>query len=173
MVHYGNSFALSQRDKIVHSVVTNDKASINYQSGNNFTAAFYDCGENIIYAAVPQTVMGLGVILPYFSVVYQGWIGGIVSVNDSRQSRFDNIKSAAYYLLVAFLQFIAFSISIGAGIKCGIDLYKHNSKISWKIWNYRIPKASLQDIGYVYLATIPMFFVASCFEFLSTWNIWK
>jgi hypothetical protein len=172
MSHYGNNFALSQRDKIVHSAVTSDKASINYQSGNNFTAALYDCAENILFAAVPQTVMGFGIVFPYFTVTYQGWVGGIVSVNDSRQSRFDNIKSAAYYLIVAFLQFIPFSMSIGAGIKCGIDFYKYNSKVSWKIWNYRIPKASLQDIGYVYLVTIPLFFVASCFEFFSSWNIW-
>jgi hypothetical protein len=171
MSHYGNSFALSQRDKIIQFIVKNDKAALNYQSGNKFTGALYDCGENLFYAAVPQTVMGLGIVFPYFSVAYQGWIGGIVSVNDSRQSRFDNIKSAAYYLIVAFLQFIAFSISIGAGIKCGIDLYKYNSKVSWKIWTYRIPKASLQDVGLVYMATIPLFFVASCFEFLSSWNI--
>jgi hypothetical protein len=83
MSHYGNDFALSQRDKIVGAAVANDKASINYQSGNNFKAALFDCAGNLIFAAVPQTVLGFGIIIPYFSVTYQGWVGGIVSVDNS------------------------------------------------------------------------------------------
>jgi hypothetical protein len=170
MTHYGNEFALLQRDKIVHAIATNDKASINYQSGNNFTAALFDCAENIFYAAVPQTVLGLGVIFPYFSVAYQGWVGGIVSVDDTHHSRFKNFKASAYYIIVSLLQQIPFSLCIGVGIKCGIDCYKLNSAISWKIWNYRIPKANLEEVGYVYLVSVPLFFLASCFEFLSHWN---
>jgi hypothetical protein len=171
MSHYGNNYALSQRDKIIQSIVKNDKAALNYQSGNHFKAALYDCKENLFNAALPQTVLGLGVIFPYFSVSYQGWVCGIVSVNNFHQSRFKNIKSSAYYFIVLLLQIIPFSISIGAGIKCGIDSFKHNSKVSWKIWNYRIPLPSLKDLGYVYLLSIPLFFIASCFEFLSSWNI--
>ena len=171
MSQYGNNFALSQRDKIVGSATSNDKASINYQSGNNFTAVLFDGAGNILYAAVPQTVLGFGVIFPYFSVTYQGWVGGIVSVDNAHHSRFKNVKASAYYLIVLILQFIPFSLSIGAGIKCGIDFYRHNSTVSWKIWNYRFPKTSLQDLGYVYLVSIPLFFIASSFEFLSSWNI--
>ncbi len=171
MSHYGNSFALSQRDKIVGAAVANDKASINYQSGNNFTAALYDCAGNLIFAAVPQTILGFGIIIPYFSVVYQGWVGGIVSVDNSHQSRFKTVKGSAYYIIVLLLQFIPFSLSIGAGIKCGVDFYKHNSTVSWKIWDYRTPKLSLKNLGYVYVVAIPLFVVASCFEFLSSWNI--
>jgi hypothetical protein len=171
MSHYGNNFALSQRDKIVGAAVASDKASINYQSGNNFTAVLFDCAGNILYAAVPQTVLGFGVVFPYFSVTYQGWIGGIVSVDGAHHSRFKNVKASAYYFIVLILQFIPFSLSIGAGIKCGIDFYRHNSTVSWKIWNYRLPKTSLQDLGYVYLVSIPLFFIASSFEFLSSWNI--
>ena len=171
MSHQGNVFALSQRDKIVGAAVANDKASINYQSGNNFTAALYDCAGNLIFAAVPQTVLGFGIIIPYFSVVYQGWVGGIVSVDNSHQSRFKTVKGSAYYIIVLLLQFIPFSLSIGAGIKCGVDFYKHNSTVSWKIWDYRTPKLSLKNLGYVYVVAIPLFVVASCFEFLSSWNI--
>lgn len=171
MVHYGNNLALSQRDKIVNSAATGDKAAINYQSGNNFTAALYDCADNFFFAAIPQTVMGFSVILPYFTVAYQGWVGGIVSVNNSHQSRFKNPKTLVYFFIVLLLQFIPFSISIGAGIKCGIDFFKHNSSVSWKFWNYRMPLASLKDLGYILLLSIPLFFIASCFEFLSTWNI--
>jgi hypothetical protein len=171
MSHYGNNFALSQRDKIVGAAATNDQASINYQSGNIFTAALYDCAGNLIYAALPQTVLGFGIIAPYFSASYQGWVGGIVSVDNAHQSRFKTVKESAYYFIVLLHQFIPFSLSIGAGIKCGVDSYRRNSAVGWKIWNYRIPKLSLKNLGYVYVATIPLFFVASCFEFLSSWNI--
>ena len=171
MSHCGNDFALDQRDKIVGTATHNDKASINYQSGNNFTAVLYDCAGNILYAAAPQSALGLTIVLPYGTVAYQGWIGGIVSVDNAHRSRLRNIKASAYYIIVLLLQFIAFSLSIGAGIRCGVDAYKHNSTVSWMFWKYRIPKPSLQDVGYVYLVSIPMFFIASSFEFLSPWNI--
>jgi hypothetical protein len=171
MSHYGNEFALSQRDKIVGAAIANDKASINYQEGNNFKAALFDCAGNLFFAAVPQTALGFGIVFPYFSVTYQGWIGGIVSVDNSHQTRFKNFTASSYYFIVLLLQFIPFSLSIGVGIKCGVDCYRYNSTVSWKIWNYRIPKTSLKDLGYVYLVCIPLFFIASCFEFLSSWNI--
>jgi len=171
MSHYGNEFALSQRDKIVGAATANDKASVNYQTGNNFKAALFDCVGNLFYAAIPQTVLGFGIFIPYFSVTYQGWIGGIVSVDNSHQTRFKNFKASAYYFIALLLQFIPFSLSIGAGIKCGIDTYELNNAVGWKLWNYRIPRSSLKNLGYVYVATIPLFFVASCFEFLSSWNI--
>lgn len=171
MSHCGNEFELSQRDKIVGAATANDKASINYQAGENFTAALFDCAGNLFFAAVPQTILGFGIVIPYFSVTYQGWIGGIVSVDSSHQSRFKTVKGSAYYLIVLLLQFIPFSLSIGAGVKCGIEFYRHNSIVSWKFWNYRIPIASLKNLGYVYLVSVPLFFAASCFEFLSPWNI--
>ncbi len=171
MSHGGNEAALTQRDNIVGTAVRSDKASLNLQAGNNFAAALYDCAGNLFYAAVPQTALGLGVVLPYFTVAYQGWIGGIVSVDDLRRSRFDDAKSALYYITVLFLQFLPFSLSIGAGIKCGVDFYKHNSSVSWKLWNYRFPGASLRDLGYVYCLSVPLFFLASCVEFLPAWHV--
>jgi hypothetical protein len=171
MVHNGNQFALSQRDKIVGIAVQTDKAALNYQSGNKFTAAFYDFAGNVFIAAIPQTVIGLAIIPPYLTVAYQGWIGGIVSVNGAHQSRFTGLKSTAYYFLVLLLQTAAFSLSIGAGIKCGVDTYKHNPDVSWRSWKFRIPRESIVAVGYVYIVSIPLFLVGSCFEFLSTWNM--
>jgi len=172
MVHNGNALALSYRDKIVGQAIKTDKAAINYQKGNNFSAALFDFGGNLFLGAVPQTVMGFGIVIPYFSTSVQGWVGGIVSIDSERKSRFDNYKSAFYYLFVLLLQFIAYSLAIGAGIKCGIDFYNNNNKKnSWLIWKYKIQKESLLDLGLVYILVIPIFFIASCFEFLSTWNI--
>ncbi len=169
MVHNGNKTALVQRDKIVGDV-SNDKITLNYQAGNGFIAGAYDFAGNLFLSAVPQTALGLAVLPPLVSVAFQGWVGGIVSVDGLHQSRFTNFKSAFYYFFVLLLQFIPFSLSIGAGIKCGLDAYRHNINISWMFWKYRIPKESLMNVVYVYIVSLPLFFVASCFEFLSSWN---
>ncbi len=171
MVHNGNDFALSCRDKIVGKALTTDKASLSYQKGNNFSAALHDFKGNLLFGAIPQTLMGLGIIVPYFTVPKQGWIGGIVSVNSEHKSRFENFKSTFYYFLVLLLQFIPYSLAIGAGIKFGIDFYNYNKIHGWLMWKYKIQKSSLIDLGYVYLLVIPLFFFASCFEFMSAWNI--
>jgi hypothetical protein len=39
------------------------------------------------------------------------------------------------------------------------------------IWKYKIQKTSLIDLGGVYILVVPLFFIASCFEFLSAWNL--
>jgi hypothetical protein len=170
MSHNGNNFTLSYRDKIVGAVKTN-KTSINYQKGNNFSAAVNDFEGNLLLGAVPQTLLGFGIVVPYFFVLKQGWVGGIVSVDSEHKSRFKNFKSTFYYFFVLLLQFIPYSLAIGAGIKCGIDFYNNNIINGWAIWKFKIQKTSIIDLGYVYIIVIPLFFIASCFEFLSTWNI--
>lgn len=171
MAHAGNTFALAQRDRVVHKALTSDEASIAHRSGNQGAAIVADFTGNLFYAAIPQTVAGLGVILPYFSVTQQGWIGGIVSVDGSHRSRFRSIRATSYYFLVLLLQFIAFSLSIGAGVRCGVELYRLNADVGWQFSRFRLPRESLVDIGCVYAVTVPLFFAASAFEFLSPWNI--
>lgn len=171
MSHHGNNFALSYRDKIVGQAIKTDKASINYQNHNNFKAAVIDFSQNLFFGAIPQTLTGFSVVIPYVTVSMQGWIGGIVSVDYKHQTRFTNFKTTFYYFLVLILQFMPYSLAIGAGIKCGIDFYNNNKEHSWLFWKYRIQKTSLINLGLVYLLVIPLFFIASCYEFLSTWNI--
>ena len=91
--------------------------------------------------------------------------------NGAHVSRLREFKTATYYLTVLLLQFIPFSLSIGAGIRCGVDLYAHNAHASWRFWQYRIPRQDLLDLGYVYCVSLPLFLMASGFEFLSTWNV--
>jgi hypothetical protein len=171
MSQNGNDFALSYRDKIVGKAVNTDNASINYQKGNRFSAAAIDFSENLFFGAIPQSLMGFGIVVPYFSASIQGWIGGIVSVDSTHKSRFTNFKSTFYYLFVLLLQYIPYSLSLGAGIKCGVDFYTKNIKRGWSFWKYKIQKTSMIDLGLVYILVVPLFFIASCFEFISTWNI--
>ena len=136
----GINFALTYRDKIVGKAIRSDKASINYQKGNNFSAALNDFKGNLFLGAIPQTVMGLGIIVPYFTVTHQGWVGGIVSVDSDHKSRFKSLRSTFYYFFVLLLQFIPFSLAIGSGIKFGIDFYNNNKVNGWFIWKYKFKK---------------------------------
>ncbi len=171
MVQSGNGFALSQRDKIIKMLIREDKAAINYRAGNNLKAALYDFTENLFISAIPQTFLGLSIIFPYATVSYQGWVSGIVSVDNYHHSRLTKIKPALYYFIVLFLQFIPFSLTIGAGIKSGIEIYKQNMPVGWRFWEFRITRENLTDIGNMFIISIPLFLMASLFEFLSSWNI--
>jgi hypothetical protein len=115
-------------------------------------------------------VLGLGIIFPYFTTWVQGWMGGVVSVDSTHTSRFKNFRSTFYYFAVLLLQFIPYSLTIGAGVKCGVDLYRMNRSQGWTVREFKFPKSSLVDLGLIYALAVPLFFIASCFEFLSSWN---
>lgn len=168
MVHSGDSFALSYGDKIVGDANTNDNASINYNKGNRFKAALIDFRGNLFIGSIPQTFLGFGIIFPFFTTAYQGWIGGIVSVDSNHQSRLKKAKPALYYFIVLILQFIPYSLTIGSGLTLGIATYNLNK--GQKPHNYKIDKSSLKDVLNIYLFATPLFFLESCFEFLSNWN---
>lgn len=171
MAHAGSGFALAQRDRTVREALASDKASIAYRSDDLANAVILDFAGNLFYAAIPQTVAGLGVVLPYFSVAYQGWVGGIVSVDNAHRSRMRSLKGMSYYFLVLLLQFIPFSLSIGAGVHCGVAVYRHNAEVGWRFWRYRLPRQNLVDLSCVFAVAVPLFLVASAFEFLSPWNV--
>ena len=169
MVHTGNNFALSYGDKIVGNANAHDNASVNYNGGNRFKAALIDFGENLFIGSIPQALLGLGIVFPFITTAYQGWIGGIVSVDNLHASRLIKTKSALYYLIVLILQFIPYSLTIGAGLNLGINTYILNK--GRNISEFRFDKTSLKDVFTIYLFAAPIFFIASCFEFLSNWNI--
>ena len=169
MVHSGNRYALARRDAIVEGAA-GDRSIVDYRAGRRVQAALADAAANFGLAALPQTVAGLTVVLPYVTVSMQGWAGGIVSVDGRHVSRLRTARRAAYYLGVLLLQFAAFSLCIGGGIRCGVALYRQNQDVGWRIWRYRLARSTLGDLLLVIGASIPLFLIASSFEFLSSWN---
>ncbi len=168
MVHSGNSFALDCRDRLIQKAESSDAAAINYAQNRRFRAALIDFGGNLVLGSLTQTFMGLGVVFPFLSTGYQGWIGGIVSVDDQHRSRLTGIKPASYYFIVLLLQFIPYSLTIGSGVRLGLATYKLNR--GKKIREFRIDRSGLKDVARIYILATPLFFIASCFEFLSHWN---
>ncbi len=107
LVHLGNASALAYRDKIVGDANRSEPAALARRQGDNIRAALLDSTANLTRGAVPMTIMGLSMVMPYPWVAYQGWIGGIVSVRGDHSSRLADLRPALYYLLTLVLQLTA------------------------------------------------------------------
>lgn len=171
MVHAGNKFALDYRDQLVNQALQSNPASIAYVQGSNLEAALWDFAGNLVGGAFPKTISGFSVLLAYPMVIQQGWVGGIVSVHGDHTSRLREPRSAIYYLLTLFLQLVPYSLAVGAGVNVGIALFRTPPYYEGQKWLGIFPKEALHDVGRIYLIVIPLFLVASQWEFLSPWNI--
>ncbi len=166
MVHSGVSFALTARDQIVGQAYNGSNQITNsLQSGQRLQAALADFGGNMMLGAVPSTAMGIGVIFPYPLAAYRGWVGGIVSVDGNHASRFAQPGEAIYYLITLILQLIPYSLAGGAGVYLGLAYYRTHSGPQALKW-YQIPRPAAEDVFRIYLLVIPLFLIASLWEFL-------
>jgi uncharacterized membrane protein SpoIIM required for sporulation len=114
---------------------------------------------------VPNTLGGLGVVFPYPLVAFRGWVGGIVSVNDAHVSRLATLGGGAYYLVILVLQLVPYSLSTGAGINLGLSLWRKQSYYEGEKW-LGFPREAVLDVLRIYAVVIPLFLMASLFEFL-------
>jgi hypothetical protein len=165
MVHAGNGFALEARDAIVDRAHTANPASRALQQGRAFEAGILDFAQNVVLGAIPTTVAGLAVVLPYPFIVYRGWVGGIVSVDAAHDSRLADPAEARYYLLALILQLVPYSITGGAGVALGIAYVRRRPD---ELRLLGLPRVALLDTARIYALAIPLFFIASMWEFLAT-----
>ena len=166
MVNAHSRFALDYRDKLISRAEAGSQTLKLLQSGSHVEAALLDFGGNLVLGAVPSTVAGMGVVTAYPMAAFRGWVGGVVSVDDSHHSRLAHARSAAYYLLVLFLQLLPYSLAGGAGVSLGLSVYQ-----TWKrpgierLWF--LPREATTDALWVYSIVVPLFLVASLVEFLA------
>ncbi len=165
MVHSGNEFALTYRDDLVVRAKASDPAAIAFDQNDRFRAALLDFDSNL-WAGVGQTIGGLGLIIPYPIAAYRGWVGGIVSVNSAHVSRLAAPSEAVYYLSVVILQLIPYTLAGAAGVTLGVACFRpppyyQGENLLW------MPKEALRDVLRIYLLVVPLFLVASLWEFLS------
>jgi len=171
MVQAGSPLALHSRDQLVNQASQQDPAARAAGRGDALQAALWDFTGNLFVGAVPKTVSGFAVIFPYPLVAYQGWVGGIVSVNADRVSRFNDPRSAVYYLLTLLLQLIPYSLAVGAGVNCGLALLRPHSYYQGQKWLCLFPKEAMLDLARIYALVVPLLLIASLWEFFSPWNI--
>lgn len=169
MVHTGVESALAQRDQIVGRAVVSDPAALALQHRFPLRAALADFLGNLGRGAVPSTVMGLSVVMPFPVAAFRGWIGGIVSVDQNHRSRLRNVHGAVYFLGVLALQLVPYSLAGGAGVRLGMGFLLPRSR-----WGYAgstrwltIPTEGLRDVARIYILVVPLFLVASLVEFLA------
>ena len=165
MVHAGNRFALAQRDSLIARTRASDPALSALREGHRLSAALWDARSNL-RAAIIDTVLGLGVVFPYPEVAYRGWVGGIVSVDDAHASRLSDPREAGYYLLTLLLQLIPYSLAAGVGVNLGLA-YMRPRPVYQGAKLIGLPQEALKDVLRVYLLVIPLFLVASLWEFFA------
>ena len=167
-VHAGIPFALRERDRIVGHAVVHDASSMALARGERVSAALLDFAGNLGRGAVPYTVMGLGVVFPLPFVVYQGWVGGIVSVDGHHASRLGSASEALYYAAVMLLQLIPYSLAVASGIRLGLAFVMPKSRFGYpggERW-LGLPSGGVRDVLRIYTLVVPLFFIASLVEFL-------
>ncbi len=168
LVHDHNSFALRSRDELVGHAVASDPAAVALQRGFPLKAALFDFGGNLALGAIPSTVMGIAIVLPFPLAACRGWIGGIVSVDGRHESRLRG-HEAIYYLGVLLLQLIPYSLAGGAGVRLGLGFLFPKSRYGYpgsKRW-LTLPVEGVRDVGRIYMLVVPLFLVASLVEFMA------
>lgn len=162
MVHTGNEWAIARRDHIVAGAQSSPSI-IALDQNNRLRAAVLDFGGNL-RGAISDTLGGLGVVFPFPLIVYRGWVGGIVSIDSSHVSRFADPNETAYYLITLTLQLIPYVLAGGAGVNMGLAYFRPKTFYQGEKW-LGIPKEAIRDVLRIYLIVVPLFMLASLWEF--------
>jgi hypothetical protein len=164
MVSAGNSFTIRTRDTIVGDAQSGPILQALDQN-NRVRAALLDFGGNLL-GTFSNTLGGLGVVFPFPIIAYRGWVGGIVSINGAHASRLLRPGEAAYYLITLLLQLIPFTLSAGAGVNMGLAFLKPKPWDQGEKW-LGIPKEAIREVLRIYAIVVPLFLIASLWEFLA------
>jgi len=168
MVHSSNRFALEYRDKLVGRAQHESPILRQHQRGNSVRAAGLDTAGNAV-AGLLSMMAGYCVPAGYGVAAYRGWIGGIVSVDAAHRSRFVSLYGAFYYVVTLILQLVPYSLAGGAGVSAGVAAFAVDNRTGYqgrRIPWLRIPYEAIGDAGRIYLISLPLFAVASLFEWV-------
>jgi uncharacterized membrane protein SpoIIM required for sporulation len=162
MVHAGNEFAVTYRDTIV-SKAQSSPIIIALDQNDRWRATLLDFSGNL-FGAVANTLGGLGVLVVYPIMAYRGWIGGIVSINSAHVSRLVVLSEAKYYIVTLVLQLVPYTLAGGAGVNMGLAFLRPRSHYQGAKW-LGVPQEAIRDVMRIYLLVVPLFLVASLWEF--------
>lgn len=162
LVHLGNHFALNFRDNLISKARKESTTLHQNDKGNHFTAAVLD-GAGNAGAGIASMLAGYCPPAGYVATVMRGWVGGVVAVDDQHRSRV-----GFYYLTTLLLQLLPYTLVGGAGVSAGIASFSKNSTYTGaQVPFLRLPYAAMADAGWICLVSLPLFAIASLFEFLA------
>jgi Stage II sporulation protein M len=121
--------------------------------------------RNLLLGAVPSTIGGLAIVIPYPVAIYRGWVGGIVSVDSAHHSRLATPSDAIYFVVTVILQLIPYILAADAGINLGLAYLRPRPCYSDSRW-HGFPIEALRDVARTYVLIVPLFLIASLWEFL-------
>ncbi len=168
MVHSGSRFALDYADGLVASAQATDPAARALQQDSRLQAALLDFSRNLLLGAIPSTLGGVAIVVVYPVAAFRGWVGGIVSVQagTAHASRLADPAEAFYYLVTLILQLIPYALAGGAGVNVGLAVvrpracYPGDGPLGFS-------REALRDVVRIYVLVVPLFLVASLWEFLA------
>jgi hypothetical protein len=164
MVHSGNGAALRYRDRLVSSATANSPILRALRQNRLKTAAALDFAANLS-AGTASVLAGYWAPGVYAIALYRGWIGGIVSVDHAHRSRFATPSEAIYFSVVLLLQLLPYSLAGGAGVNIGLARVRPlGPYVGRKLFG--VPAEALRDAARIYALVVPLFALASVFEFL-------
>lgn len=164
----GAPLALAHRDSIVQRA-RSSPILIEDCAGRRLCAAQLDFAANLLAGALPSTIVGIVTPAAYALFAYRGWIGGIVSVDDRHVTRLVPGRRGAYYLSTLVLQLIPYTLAGAVGVTMR-RARKQALPAGGPANRTGIPKAAWLDAVRIYLLIVPLFFLASLWEFLSRWR---
>lgn len=168
MVHTGNRFTLSYRDRLVAQAHASDPVAPSFQEGDRLRAALIETVRTQ-WACLATGLTGLSVIPPFLLSGYRGWVGGIISVDRDHISRLGDPPQAIYYLSVVILQLIPYSLAAGAGLNLGLTYFGPRADYLGGKW-IGYPREAFWDFARIVVLTVPLVIVANLWEFLSPLN---
>lgn len=86
-------------------------------------------------------------------------------MDSSHTSRLASFREGAYYLITLTLQVIPYSLAVGAGVNVGIAYFRPPDYYQGQKW-WGIPKEAVLDALRISVMVIPLFLIASLWEFL-------
>lgn len=164
MASTGNELARERRDAIV-GAARSSETLVADRNGDHVRAALLDFTGNL-RASLVDAVTGITVVGVYPVVAYRGWVGGIVSVDAGHRSRLGDLGSATYYLMTLVLQLLPYSIAGGVGVRLGMGAWRAVRVPRADTW-LGLPTDRLQDAALAFVVIVPLFLVASLWEFLA------
>ena len=153
--------ALERRDELI-AAAQQDPITQAYRRGDRLQAALLDFRGNLL-AGVTSTLAGATVVAVYPLVAYRGWVGGIVSVDSAHRSRLAEPREAIYYVVTLVLQLIPSILAGGVGVSAAWRAWRPRGDATW----LGFPRQGLRDIARLYVLIVPLFLVASLWEFLA------
>lgn len=169
MVHSGNRYGLEFRDKLVGKAQHESAILREFQRGSPAAAAGLDAAGNAV-AGLLSIIAGYGIPAGYGIAAYRGWIGGIVSVDGAHRSRLASPSSAFYYLVTLLLQLVPYSLAGGAGVNLGVAAFAGVDRSGYygpRMRFLQIPYEAISDAAWIYALSLPLFAIASLFEFMA------